>query len=77
MGGIDALVFCGGIGENSRLVRREVCAEMEWIGIALDPARNEANETMISKSSAPVTVMVIPTHEDLVIARAALAFTRA
>lgn len=77
MGGIDALVFCGGIGENSRLVRREVCAEMEWIGIALDPARNEANETTISKSSAPVTVMVIPTHEDLVIARAALAFTRA
>lgn len=74
MGGLDALIFCGGIGENSRLVRREVCHGMEWMGIVLDDQRNEANDRVLSSSSSSVTVLMIPTHEELVIARAAPKF---
>lgn len=71
MGGIDALVFCGGIGEHSRLVRQRVCESMAWMGVALDPQRNQNGDQVISDSQSRVTVMVIPTHEELVIARAA------
>ena len=73
MGGLDALIFCGGIGENSRLVRARVCEDMAWIGIAIDPQRNAANETILSAPLSPVEVMMIPTQEDVVIARAAFA----
>ena len=73
MGGLDALIFCGGIGENSRLVRTRVCEDMAWIGIAIDPQRNAANETILSAPLSPVEVMMIPTQEDVVIARAAFA----
>jgi acetate kinase len=71
MGGIDALVFCGGIGENSRTVRRLVCERLGWIGIEIDHRRNAENETVISSLFARTTVMALPTREDLVIARAA------
>ncbi|WP_075213966.1 acetate/propionate family kinase [Mongoliimonas terrestris] len=70
LGGIDSLVFCGGIGENSRLVRARVCERMAWMGIELDPARNAANAEVISSDLARTTVLVIPTNEELVIARA-------
>ena len=73
MSGLDALIFCGGIGENSRLVRARVCEDMAWIGIAIDPQRNAANETILSAPLSPVEVMMIPTQEDVVIARAAFA----
>jgi acetate kinase len=73
MGGIDALVFCGGIGENSRAVRRGVCERLGWMGIEIDHGRNAANETIISSEFARTTVMVVPTKEELVIARAARA----
>lgn len=73
LGGLDALIFCGGIGENSRLVRARVCDDMVWIGIAIDPQRNEANETVLSAPLSPVEVMMIPTNEEIVIARAAFA----
>ncbi|HEY0274923.1 MAG TPA: acetate/propionate family kinase [Paenirhodobacter sp.] len=71
MGGIDALVFCGGIGENSRVVRRRVCERLGWMGIEIDHGRNAESATIISSEFARTTVMVVPTHEDLVIARAA------
>jgi len=71
LGGIDALVFCGGIGENSRLVRARICERLGWIGIDLDPARNAANAHVISTDSARTKVLVLPTNEELVIARAA------
>lgn len=71
LGGLDALIFCGGIGENSRLIRARVCADMEWLGIAIDPARNASNETILSAPLLPVAVMMIPTNEEIVIARAA------
>jgi acetate kinase len=73
LGGIDALVFCGGIGENSRLIRARICERLGWMGIEIDHARNAANERVISSDVARTTVMVIPTDEELVIARAARA----
>jgi acetate kinase len=71
LGGIDALIFCGGIGENSRLVRARVCERLGWMGIEIDHSRNAANARVISADLARTTVMVVPTNEELVIARAA------
>lgn len=76
LGGIDALVFCGGIGENSRLVRARICERLAWMGIEIDHARNAANERVVSSDLARTTVMVIPTNEELVIARGARAAAR-
>lgn len=73
MGGIDALVFCGGIGENSRLIRARVCERTEWMGIEIDHARNDDNALIISSALSRAAVMVIPTDEGVVIARAARA----
>jgi acetate kinase len=73
LGGIDALVFCGGIGENSRLVRARICERLHWMGLEIDAARNAANAVVISPDTARATVLVIPTNEELVIARAARA----
>jgi acetate kinase len=67
LGGVDAIVFTGGIGENSRLVRRLVATGLDEFGIVLDPAKNEANERIIS--SGRVKLMVVPTNEELAIAR--------
>ena len=77
MGGIDALVFCGGIGENSRMIRARVCERAGWMGIEIDHARNARNDLVISSDLARTTVMVIPTVEALVIVRAALAMLQA
>ncbi|CAN1558649.1 ackA Acetate kinase [Rhabdaerophilaceae bacterium] len=73
IGGIDALVFCGGIGENSRLIRSRICERLGWMGIEIDHGANTANATVISSAIARTTVMVVPTNEELVIARAARA----
>ncbi len=67
LGGLDALVFTGGVGENSRLVRRLVTQDLAGLGIAVDPKKNEANERDIS--AGPVKVLVVPTNEELAIAR--------
>ena len=67
MGRVDAIIFTGGVGENSRLVRRLVSAGLEEFGIVLDAAKNEANERVIS--SGRVKIMVVPTNEELAIAR--------
>jgi len=70
MGGLDALVFAGGIGENSVLVRRDVCSNMEFIGIHLDNNLNEnvSGECFITTPESKVKVLRIPTDEELVIA---------
>lgn len=68
MGGVDALVFTGGIGENSYEVREEVCRDMEFMGIQLDLLRNQNNSELISTDSSKVKVFRIPTNEELVIA---------
>lgn len=70
LGGIDVLVFCGGIGEHSARIRDRVCARLAWMGIELDPYRNAHNATIISSDQARTQVLVIPTNEELVIARA-------
>jgi acetate kinase len=68
MGGLDALVFTGGIGENAFEVREYVCSEMEHLGIKLDNLKNENNDDFISSASSRVQVFRIPTNEELVIA---------
>ncbi|HZW40057.1 MAG: acetate/propionate family kinase [Syntrophothermus sp.] len=68
MGGVDALVFTGGIGENSDLVRAEVCKDMEFLGIKLDLEKNKKKEDDLSVEGSKVKVLRIPTNEELVIA---------
>lgn len=69
LGGLDAIVFCGGIGENSKMIRECVLEAMEWIGIELDLDRNRANEEVISSERSRVRAFIIRTNEELMIAR--------
>ena len=69
LGGLDTLVFAGGIGENSPEIRARICDQMKFFGIFLDKARNNANSAVISTRTSKVTVRVIHTDEDLMIAR--------
>jgi acetate kinase len=72
MGGADAIVFTGGIGENSALVRANVCEGLEWAGLVLDKEKNENTagvETRISREESRLAAYVIPTDEELLIAR--------
>jgi acetate kinase len=69
LGGIDALVFTGGIGERAAPVRWMICHGLDYLGIHLDPSKNDAHEEIISMAGGPCTVRVIPTNEDLMIAR--------
>jgi acetate kinase len=69
LGGLDGVVFTAGIGENSAEVRRRICEASAWLGIELNKNSNEANETKISSPSSKVSVWVIPTNEELMIAR--------
>jgi acetate kinase len=72
LGGVDILVFTGGVGENQAITRSEVCKNMEFMGIELDEELNasvRAKEVVISKPSSKVKVLIIPTDEELTIAR--------
>jgi len=70
MGGLDALVFTGGIGEKSATVRAKSCAGLGFLGISLDAERNRTLAAgAISRPDSPVRVFVIPTDEELLIAR--------
>ena len=77
LGGLDTLVFTGGIGENSAPIREEICRDLSFLGIDLDPARNARSEPVITADGSPTTVRVIPTDEESVVARhtAQLIFT--
>jgi acetate kinase len=68
MGGLDVFIFTGGIGENSPEVRKEVCNNLEYMGIKIDPEKNDKNEVSISSPDSKVSVFRIPTNEELVIA---------
>ncbi len=74
LGGLDTLVFAGGIGENSPEARRRICDGLEFLGIAVDEHRNAANAPVISTADGRVAVRVIRTDEELLIARAAAGF---
>lgn len=67
--GVDAFVFCGGIGENAWQIRERVLEGMEWIGIELDREANRANAQVISTARSRVRVFIIPTNEEAMIAR--------
>ena len=69
LGGLDTVVFTGGIGENAPAVRERICSNMEFLGIRLDTGRNRANEQVISIDNAGVAVRVMKTNEELMIAR--------
>jgi len=69
LSGLDALVFCGGIGENAASIRDRICRGFEWIGLELDEARNRAGETVISSDRSRVRVFIIHTNEEIMIAR--------
>lgn len=68
LGGLDTVVFSGGIGENATPIRQRICEGFEYLGIDMDSARNEANEAILSKAGSRVTVRMIRTDEERYIA---------
>jgi acetate kinase len=69
LGGVDALVFTGGVGENAVPIRAKVCVDAAWLGVELDESANAAGGPRITLPSSPVTAWVVPTDEEVVIAR--------
>lgn len=69
LGGLDAMVFTGGIGEHSAVIRAQVCRQAAWLGLELDAAANAATATCISTPSSKVSAWVVPTDENLMIAQ--------
>jgi acetate kinase len=67
--GVDALVFTAGIGEHAALIRERVCRDAAWLGIELDAVANRSGGPRISTAASAVAVWVIPTNEELMIAR--------
>ncbi|KVQ59348.1 acetate/propionate family kinase [Burkholderia territorii] len=76
LGGLDMLVFTAGIGEHSAQLRERICASLGWLGIALDARANAAHAHVVSSASSAVTVVVEPTNEAWVAARAAVRVLR-
>ena len=72
LGGVDTLVFAGGIGENAPLVRRRICEDLGFLGIELNAERNSTNASLISAEGGRVAVRVIRTDEELMIARSVI-----
>jgi acetate kinase len=75
LNGADAIVFTGGIGENSATIRAAVCANLAWFGIALDPLRNQQGkgEMPVHSQASRVQIWIMPTNEELIVARQAQA----
>jgi acetate kinase len=69
LGGVDALVFTGGIGENAASIRERICRDAAWLGVELDAAANTGGGPRISTTASRVSAWVIPTNEELMIAR--------
>jgi len=76
LGGLDAFVFTAGIGENSPQIRAALCAKMTWLGVTLDERANASGGPRISSMDSKVSVWVIPTNEELMIAQHTLALVR-
>jgi acetate kinase len=76
LGGLDVLVFAGGIGERAPVVRKGICDGLDFLGVRLDAASNEANAALISFPASGVKVRVIKTNEDLMIVRHVLSTLR-
>jgi acetate kinase len=73
LGGLDAFVFTAGIGENSATMRARIAKKLAWLGVDLDPAANAAGETVISRHGSSIALYIVPTDEELMIARHTLA----
>jgi len=69
LGGLDAIVFTAGVGENSSEIRARICRAAGWLGVELDEAANAAGRARISTRRSPVGAWTIPTNEELMIAR--------
>jgi len=69
LGGLDALIFTGGIGEHAHQIRSRVCQQAGWLGVSLDEAANETGALRISKAGSPTSAWVVPTNENLMVAR--------
>src|ERR1019366_7508578 len=69
LGGLDMLIFTGGIGEHAAAVRAEACQGLAHLGLAIDPRRNDSNQDTISAADSRCRVRVIPTNENLMVAR--------
>jgi acetate kinase len=69
LGGLDALVFTGGIGEHAATIRERVCKNAAWLGLEYDAASNESGGPRISTAASAISAWVIPTNEELMIAR--------
>jgi acetate kinase len=76
LGGLDALVFTAGVGENAPAIRARIVERLSWLGAELDPAANEAAEPLISRQASRIAIHVIPTNEELMIARHTLAIVQ-
>jgi acetate kinase len=76
LGGLDALVFTAGIGENAAPVRAALCRALGWLGVTVDEAANAHNGPRISAADSRVSVWVIPTDEELMIAQHTLTLIR-
>jgi acetate kinase len=76
LGGLDTLVFAGGIGENCSIIRSRICEGLEFLGIELDEKQNTANEGVISAAASRVTVRVIRTDEEQMIAHQVCSVTK-
>jgi acetate kinase len=75
LGGVDCIVFTGGIGENSAIVRQMCCLDMEWLGLTIDEEKNSIRQQKIMEiqtADSRVSLLVIPTDEELEIARQTL-----
>jgi acetate kinase len=77
LGGLDAFVFTAGIGENSPTIRARITEKLSWLGAVLDPAANASGGPVISRPDSRVAVYVVPTDEELMIARHTLALLSA
>jgi acetate kinase len=77
MGGIDGFVFTAGIGENAPAIREAVATRLGWLGLDFDPEANVSGRMLISRKGSRVACYVIPTNEELMIARHTLAVLRA
>ena len=73
VGGLDTLVFTAGIGENAPRVRQLICEAAGWLGVSIDPTRNERGETSVASAASDVDVLVIPAEEERAVAEGALA----
>lgn len=67
--GLDAIVFTGGIGEHSALVRQRICEQLSWLGVHLNHSANQQSSLVISQATCAIKTLIIPTNEELVIAQ--------